>query len=181
MWYDSDLSSDTSGEASPTATTASATPSASRSGRRIAWTEDWTVTPQAQLVYSSVDFDSFSDPFDARVESDDGATMPLRIGVAVDEETAWKAAGKGDVRRRAPLRDRQPLLRPDRRDRGQRRRRPGSRPTADRVWGSLGLGGTYSWGDGAYAVYGEGLVRTSLEDFGDSYANTATLGFRMAW
>ena len=99
MWYDSDLSSDTSGDGSPTATTASATRSASRSAGASRWKEDWTVTPQAQLVYSSVDFDSFSDPFDARVESDDGASMPLRIGVAVDQETAWKAAGKGDVRR----------------------------------------------------------------------------------
>ena len=52
---------------------------------------------------------------------------------------------------------------------------------ADDVWGSLGVGGTFSWGDGAYAIYGEGLVRTSLGDLGDSYANTATVGFRMAW
>ena len=30
-------------------------------------------------------------------------------------------------------------------------------------------------------VYGEGLVSTSLSSFGDSYANAATAGFRIAW
>jgi len=179
MWYDSDLSSDRSGAVAD-GIDGFGYALGVEVGRRIAWKEDWTVTPQAQLVYSSVDFDSFSDPFDARVESDDGATMPLRIGVAVDEETAWKAEGKGDVRRRHlygianlyyDLID----------GTGVSVGGVGFSTTGDRVWGALGLGGTYSWGDGAYAVYGEGLVRTSLEDFGDSYANTATLGFRMAW
>uniref|UniRef100_UPI00261D2CC7 hypothetical protein n=1 Tax=Amaricoccus sp. TaxID=1872485 RepID=UPI00261D2CC7 len=51
----------------------------------------------------------------------------------------------------------------------------------DRTWGSLGLGGTWSWADGQYAVYGEGLVSTSLANFGDSYTGAATAGFRIAW
>ena len=36
----------------------------------------------------------------------------------------------------------------------------------DQFWGSLGVGGTYSWADGRYAVYGEGLVSSSLANLG---------------
>ena len=48
------------------------------------------------------------------VGGDEGASMPVRLGVSLDQESGWKARG----RRRAAdalLRHRQPLLRPDRR------------------------------------------------------------------
>lgn len=49
------------------------------SGKRIAINESWSVTPQAQLTYSSVDFDSFNDAFDARVSLDKGDSLQGRI------------------------------------------------------------------------------------------------------
>ena len=65
---------------------------------------------------------------------------------------------------------------------------PGSRSsgtsltaTGDRLWGSLGIGGTWSWDGGTNAVYGEGLVATSLSNFGDGSASRATFGFRRVW
>lgn len=51
----------------------------------------------------------------------------------------------------------------------------------DRVWGGVGLGGTYSWDDDKYSIYGEGLVQTSLNDFGDSYSVKVQVGLRMKW
>ena len=43
------------------------------------------------------------------------------------------------------------------------------------------LGGTYAWADDKYALYGEALAKTSLEDFGDSYAISGTVGFKTTW
>ncbi len=178
MWYDSDLETAASGSVAR-GNDGFGYAAGIEAGKRIAWREDWTVTPQAQLVYASVDFDTFVDPFGVDVRGEKGAAMPLRIGVAVDQERGWKDDG-GEGRRSHfygignltyDLIGETEVSVGD----------TGLGTEVDRLWGSLGVGGTYSWGDGAYAVYGEGLVRTSLADFGDSYANTATLGFRMAW
>jgi outer membrane autotransporter protein len=50
-----------------------------------------------------------------------------------------------------------------------------------RLWGGIGIGGSYNWDDDRYAVFGEGSVNTSLSEFGNSYGYTATLGFRAKW
>ncbi|MBP7000598.1 autotransporter-associated beta strand repeat-containing protein [Amaricoccus sp.] len=148
-------------------------------GKRIPVKADWTLTPQAQVYYSSVSFDSFRDPYGVRVTDDSGATMPLRLGLAADQERAWLSS-KGDARRTHfygianvyydLIGDTEVVV-----------DGTGLSTEADRAWGSLGVGGTYTWDDGKYGVYGEGLVSTSLESFGDSYANSFTAGFRIAW
>lgn len=51
----------------------------------------------------------------------------------------------------------------------------------DRVWGGLGIGGTYNWDDDKYSIYGEGLVNTSLNNFGDSYSVAGQVGLRVKW
>ncbi len=178
MWYESDLASATTGDlASGNGGFGYAL--GVEVGKRLAGRGDWTVTPQAQIVWSSVDFDAFTDPFDTRVSSDEGASLPLRLGVAVDQERAWKAvAGDG---RRTHFYGIANLTYDFLGDTGVRVGGTKLGTDGDSLWGSVGGGGTYSWHDGTYAVYGEGLVRTSLSDFGNSYANTATFGVRMAW
>ncbi|MER8373457.1 autotransporter outer membrane beta-barrel domain-containing protein [Mesorhizobium sp. M1406] len=49
------------------------------------------------------------------------------------------------------------------------------------LWGGVGLGGSLSWADGRYSVFGEGSMRTSLQDFGDSHVIGAKLGFSVKW
>lgn len=51
----------------------------------------------------------------------------------------------------------------------------------DRLWGGLGLGGSYTWDNDKYSVYGEGLVNTSLNNLGDSYSLKGNVGFRVKW
>lgn len=51
----------------------------------------------------------------------------------------------------------------------------------EKLWGGLGLGGSYGWGADKYALYGEVSVNTSLDDFGDSYSISGTGGFRISW
>lgn len=51
----------------------------------------------------------------------------------------------------------------------------------ERLWGGVGFGGSYSWNDDKYSVYGEGLINTSLNNFGDSYPLKGQLGFKVKW
>jgi len=42
-------------------------------------------------------------------------------------------------------------------------------------------GASVTWNDDKYSIYGEGVVKTSLNDFGDSYSLKVTLGLRIRW
>ncbi len=136
-----------------------------------------SVTPQAQLSYASTDFDSFSDRFGARVDSDRGESLQGRAGAALDHARAWQDAS------------------------GQRRRLSlyglfnlkyefldGARVLVSgtpfdsrqgRTWGGLAAGADYSWADGRYALYGQAAADTGLSSIGESYAVTGGAGFRM--
>jgi fibronectin-binding autotransporter adhesin len=43
------------------------------------------------------------------------------------------------------------------------------------------MGASLNWDQDRYTLYGELLARTSVQDFGDSHAISAKLGFRMNW
>jgi len=43
------------------------------------------------------------------------------------------------------------------------------------------LGGSYNWNDERYSLYGEVAAKSSLKDFGDSYALSGTAGLRVKW
>ncbi|RCW77755.1 hypothetical protein [Phyllobacterium bourgognense] len=49
----------------------------------------------------------------------------------------------------------------------------------DRTWGGIGAGGSYSWADDKYALYGEVSLNTSLSNFADSYRVNGTTGFKV--
>ncbi|MHC4047269.1 hypothetical protein RAD10_37270 [Bradyrhizobium sp. 23AC] len=51
----------------------------------------------------------------------------------------------------------------------------------DRLWGSIGGGGTYSWANGRYAVFGEVTYRASLDAPADNHSYRGTGGFRLVW
>lgn len=53
--------------------------------------------------------------------------------------------------------------------------------TNDKTWADIGLGGTYNWANGKYALYGEGALGTSLNNFSDSYTANITAGFKVKW
>ena len=105
--------------------------------------------------------------------------MPLRLGVSLDQESAGEREG-GDGRR-THFYGIANLYYDLIEDTGVTVGGTGLTSDGDQFWGSLGVGGTYSWADGKYAVYGEGLVSSSLANLGDSYANSATVGVRIAW
>ena len=147
------------------------------SGKRIALNQAWSITPQAQLVWSSVDFDAFTDGFGSRVSLDRGNSLQGRLGLTLDHEQSWQD-DKGMTSRRhvyGIVNLYNEFLD------GTKVDVSGVSFAAkkDRVWGGIGLGGSYNWHNDKYSIYGEGIVNTSLKDFGDSYSVKGNVGFRI--
>ncbi|AQS41070.1 MAG: Outer membrane autotransporter [Candidatus Tokpelaia hoelldobleri] len=146
-------------------------------GRRIALSDGWSVTPQAQLVYSHVDFNSFSDSIGVRMTARDGGSLLGRAGAGVEHERNW-TSDKGDTR----------SLKVHGTGDIYHEFLDGSSVSVSgvafrnrdyRTWAGIGGGVDYSWKNGKYAVYGDVNTRTAFEDFGKSYQVQGTVGFKV--
>lgn len=133
-------------------------------GRQVGIGNGWSLTPQAQLAYSAVSFDSFTDPFGAEVSLKDGDSLKGRIGLSAD----WRRDAGTHVYGVASLT--YEFL-------------DGTTATVngmdltyrpERLGGEIGLGGAYRWNDGRYALHGEALATTSFQD---SYGFKGSVGF----
>lgn len=178
-WYDSDLKSSTLQTSLADGNDGFGYGLSIEAGQRIALTSQWSVTPQAQLAYSSVRFDSFTDAYGADVSLDDGDSLTGRLGVSADFDSEWKdASGKA---RRSTLYGIANLYY-DFLD-GSDVDVSGTSVVSENqaLWGGLGVGGSLTWSDERYAAHGEAFARTSLEDFGDSNAIGAKIGFSVKW
>lgn len=179
MWYDSSLNSVTSRETLNDGNKGFGYGLSAEVGKRIDLDSEWSLTPQAQLIWSAVRFDRFHDVWGAAVTSDNDNNLNARFGISADYRRAW-VAGNGLVTRTnayviANLY--QEFL--------------GSNTVDvagvafdnanDRTWGGLGAGGTYEWANGKYALYGEGSINTSLNNFADSYSVSGTVGLTVRW
>ncbi|MHC6152742.1 autotransporter [Bradyrhizobium elkanii] len=59
--------------------------------------------------------------------------------------------------------------------------RPTRASANDRLWGSIGGRGSYSWAGGRYTLFGEAAYRASLQDAGDNHSYKGTAGLRVVW
>ena len=178
-WYESDLSSLLANRSLVSGNDAFGYAVSLEGGQRVAIRHGWSITPQAQLVYSHVDFDNFVDAFGAPVSLDKGASLQSRLGLTLDREASWQDANGKTSRVHAygianlyyELLD------------GTRVDVDGQNFDfeKDRFWGGLGVGGSHSWNDGAYTLYAEGLINTSLANIGDSYSLQGKAGGRILW
>lgn len=179
-WYDSDLTTSAEGAAAlATGSRAFGYAVSLESGQQLSINDRWSVTPQGQLVYSSVDADNFIDGFGSAVRLDRGESLQGRLGLNLDYASSWQN-DKGTT-------DRANLygianLYYEFRD-GTRADLAGVSLASrqDRLWGGLGVGGTYSFDNECYSLFGEGLINTSLNNFGNSYALKGNVGFRVHW
>lgn len=178
-WYDSDLGSKLARKNLVQANKGFGYASSIEGGKRIALDPAWSITPQAQLVYSNVGFDTYTDTFGARVSNGQGDSLQGRLGVALDyERSRGHARGKpvrthvyGLANLHYEILDETTV------HVAGKRFASGN----DRLWASLGVGGSYNWSGDKYSIYGEGLVNTGLNPFGDSYSVVGQVGFRMRW
>ncbi|AZO28843.1 autotransporter outer membrane beta-barrel domain-containing protein [Mesorhizobium sp. M1B.F.Ca.ET.045.04.1.1] len=178
-WFDSDLSSATLGKKLADGNNGFGYGLGIEAGQKIALQGNWSLTPQAQLSYSSVDFDSFTDPYGALVSNVSSDSLIGRLGLSADYESEWK--GKADRSSRSHVYGVANLYY-DVLD-GYDVDVSGAKlvSKAQPLWGGLGVGGSLSWADDRYSVHGELLARTSLEDFGESHAFGGTVGFKVKW
>ncbi|WP_261323428.1 autotransporter outer membrane beta-barrel domain-containing protein [Rhizobium leguminosarum] len=178
-WYDSDLKSSTLQTSLANGNDGFGYGLSIEAGQKIALTSQWSLTPQAQLAYSSVRFDSFTDAFGADVSFDDGDSLTSRLGISADFDSDWKdASGKTSHSTLYGIAN----LYYDFFD-GSNVDVSGTSVVSENqaLWGGLGLGGSLSWSDERYAAHGEAFASTSLKDFGDSNAYGAKIGFSVKW
>lgn len=178
-WYDSDLKSDLVDGAMESGNNGFGYALSLETGRRFAASGPWSITPQAQLVYSSVDFDTFNDRFGARVSLDDGDSLVGRLGVALDREESWQRTDGQTAR--AKIYGIANLYGEFLDGVAVDVSGTGFETRNDPVWAGLTLGGSYFWNDECYQLYGEIAAKSSLKDFGDSYALSGTAGLRVKW
>jgi outer membrane autotransporter protein len=143
-------------------------------GKRIVLDEQWTAIPQAQLSYSHVTFNDFHDTFGANVRADKGQSLLGRVGLAMDRKLAvdknrshiyWIVNLNSELLdgTRAKVADTAVKNRPQ------------------RLFLGTGLGGSYSWNEDKYEVYGELNIDTRLNDSTDNHSAGGTVGWRMRW
>lgn len=146
-------------------------------GRRMEFGNGLTVVPQAQLVLSKVDFDTFDGPDRETVSIEDGRSLEGRFGMTVDYQQAQ--GGEGNHTRFSKIYglvnfnyvfDNETQVNVS-----------GVKFEAERdAWSAeLGVGGSLELADGNTSIYVEASTETSLKHFRESYDYKGTLGFRM--
>ena len=178
-WYDSNLKSDIVNGDMTNGNNGFGYALSVETGKRLVASGSWSITPQAQLVYSSVNFDSFVDRFGARVSLDQGDSLIGRLGLAIDHEESWK---KTDGRTaRARVYGITNLYTEFMDGTAVDVAGTGFESKNDRLWVGLTLGGSYNWSDERASLYGEAAAKSSLKDFGESYTVSGTVGIRVKW
>ena len=132
----------------------------------------WALTPQAQLSYASVDFDSFTDYFGSEVSLGSNDSLVGRIGLAVDYASGWQGVPNGTAASKIygianltyEFLDGASVLvsGTDLAFAGQE------------FGGELGVGATSDWNDGRQSLHGELIGASSFEG---SYGVKGTVGF----
>ncbi len=146
-------------------------------GHRLKLTETWDITPQIQLSYSSIDFDSFRDGLNTKVSLRDGDSLEGRIGLAFSRDNAW-ISDSGD-RRRTLLYGIGNLYYEflD----GTKVNVSGTsfRNENEDFQAGLGLGGSYNWNNDNWSLYGEANIRGAFKNISDNYSFGGTAGLRI--
>ncbi|MEW7315009.1 autotransporter outer membrane beta-barrel domain-containing protein [Buttiauxella gaviniae] len=143
-------------------------------GRTVALNNNWSITPQAQLVYSTVSFNDFTDPYGSKIKSDDNPDLTLRIGVEPGYQYQWDKATRR-VNLYSIIGVNYNFLANNETQLSGVTLKQHDEKTS----GTFGLGGEYSWGGQQYAVYSEFTGDTALHKFADSYDMRMLAGLKM--
>lgn len=146
-------------------------------GHKLELTQTWAITPQIQLAYSSIDFDSFRDRLNTEVSLKNGDSLEGRAGVALNRQNKW-TADDGSERRTAiygignlyyEFLD------------GTKVDVSGTnfRNENEDFQAGLGFGGSYNWDNDNWSVYGEANVRSAFKNVSDNYSFNGTVGLRV--
>ncbi|WP_080583248.1 autotransporter outer membrane beta-barrel domain-containing protein [Bradyrhizobium elkanii] len=144
-------------------------------GKRFTVGNGFSLTPQAQLAYSKVNFDGFTDRFGALVSLGNADSLLGRVGLSLNHRKSWSGGARSDLYAIGNLH--YEFLDGTNVDVAG----TGFASANDRLWGSIGGGGSYSWAGGRYTLFGEATYRASLQDAGDNHSYKGTAGLRVVW
>jgi outer membrane autotransporter protein len=142
-------------------------------GQTLDLQNGWAITPQAQYIMSSVEFDDFVGTSAEAVSLNDGRTSQGSIGVLLDRDWTSESGQSNNIYGLFNLRKNidgrssvdvsgTELINVD-----------------DGVMAELGIGGELSLADDRYSIYGEVRGANSLENATRTVAGN--IGFKMAW
>ena len=174
-WFDTDLSADDVGKLAD-GNNGTGYALSVELGKELAIAPGWTVTPQVQLAYASVDFDDLTDPFGAEVSLRNGESLKGRVGAALGRDANWQDAEGRKVRSHVYGITSLTYEFLD----GATVAVSGVDLVAEpqKFGAELGLGGTYNWADERFALHGEAVASTS---FGGSYGYKGTVGLTVGF
>ncbi|WP_083898619.1 MULTISPECIES: autotransporter family protein [unclassified Brucella] len=178
-WFESDLNSDTADVGLASGRKATGYALSVETGKRIALNGNWALTPQAQLIWSSINADDFEDVWQANISVARGNSFAARFGLAASYDSSWQGSDGRVVNTSVYgiTNLYQEFLG------GTRVNISGVDFSTDndRTWAGIGAGGTYAWAGGKYLIFGQGTINTSLDHFADSYAIKGDVGFKVKW
>ncbi|MCP1848131.1 MULTISPECIES: autotransporter outer membrane beta-barrel domain-containing protein [unclassified Bradyrhizobium] len=148
-------------------------------GQRFDLGDGFALIPQAQLYWTHVDFDSFSDRFGNNIWLSSGDSLKGRVGLRGEYINAWRGRGGqleslqlygiGNLKEEflggtsVSINDVTLLQKPQ------------------RLWAEVGVGGSYTWGS-HWSAYGEASYALAISSgSADNYAARGTLGVRYRW
>jgi len=149
-------------------------------GRIFDFNQHWSLTPQAQLSYSRVNFDSFTDIQNSVIVNEkDYEGLEGRLGLALNyEKSHLNSSGKvvrnkvyllGNIRHEFKGDSTISISGVD------------YESSLNSTWVSLGIGGSHNWNEDKYSVYGEVSLASSTKKFGDEYELVGEIGLRIAF
>ena len=178
LWHSSDLRSDQLGTLVEENTGLGYSGSV-EFGRQVVVGEGLTVTPQMQLSYYNVDFQNFRDARNVRVALREGQRMTGRLGVSVDKHISWEGQN-GDTRNAqffGILNLYQHLVEKTTVNVAE----VDIKHEAERTWGGIGFGSSYSWDNDRYNILGEFNAKSAFENMSDNYELSGTVRARVKW
>jgi fibronectin-binding autotransporter adhesin len=176
-WYDSNLSASGIGELADDADALGYTFSVEM-GKRFALANEWWAVPQAQLVWSKIDLDTFTDTFGAEVSGQDTDGLLGRLGLRIENVRSW-TSDTGKINRLQVYAvadllyefDDQTTIGVSGVDLEQR---------GEALWGDIGVGGTLSLND-RLSLFGEGSYATTLHSVGEDDVWKGDIGVKVSW
>lgn len=179
MWFDSDISSRTIGRDEVKGNNGNGVAISAETGYRFDIGKGLSLTPQAQMIRSRVNFDSFTDPFGAKVRLDDGDSLIGRFGVSLDYEP--ERSGANDAAAQTHVYAIANLYNEFLNGTNVNVAGVSFRSRDERLWAELGVGGTYQWNKGRYGVYGNLSVAGATKNMSDNHSVGGMIGFRVQW
>lgn len=158
-------------------------------GKRFDINDYWSLTPQVQLSWSSLDMDDFRNIFGSTDSFERQNDLTGRLGLTATYANTWQ--GSDGFNQRANFYAGANLYQALIEDKNSVSISVANRPdelsgvidpgNIGKTWVGIGAGGTYAWHDDKYSIFGNINTASSTKSFGNNYTITGNVGLRVKW